>query len=129
VCDIPSGLQATSTTWELALSVPTSASHTLEPWLEFHRLILSAPPKRENKTTRSLSGQQAFLRRRLDDGKRILARELNEFDIIIFSCEREQVWHYLVEIGYEGRSIARDNLICMHLRIVYVLYELGRRHM
>ena len=61
-----------------------SASQTLEPWLEFHRLILSAPPKRENNTTRSLSGQQAFSKRRLGDGSRILAREINEFDISFF---------------------------------------------
>ena len=80
-CDIPSGLQAIPTTWELVLSVPMSASQTLEPWLEFHKLILSAPPKRENNTTRSLSGQQAFSRRRLGDGSRILVREMNEFDI------------------------------------------------
>ena len=91
---LPSGLQERPSMWVLELSSPTSASQTFKPWFEFQRLILSTPPKREIKRTRSLSGQQEDANKRLPVGRLNFAREAKELVSILL--EEPQV-----NLGYE----------------------------
>ena len=59
-----------------------STSHFLEPCI-FHRLILSRPPSLVNRTTRSLSGQQAEGNSRHDDGSLKIASGAKELHSIV----------------------------------------------
>lgn len=74
---IPQGLQAKADTLSMAFSShPISTSHFLAPCI-FHRINLSLPPRRDTRTTRSLSGQQADGSRRHGDESRKTASDAN----------------------------------------------------